>query len=70
MLVTINNEAIKVTPSQTLATLLEQYCQQTGLHLSQIAVAQSTTIIPRSEWSFHEPDDGECYTVFSAVAGG
>lgn len=70
MQIQINDESIHVSPEDSLATAIENFCDQHRIDPQQVAVAQHDCVIPRSKWSVHKPDQERPYTLFIAVAGG
>ncbi|ETS31388.1 sulfur carrier protein ThiS [Photorhabdus temperata] len=66
MKITINDQLMELTAPLALQQLLEQ------LEWSQpgTALAINQTIIPRSNWSTHQVNDGDNILLFQAIAGG
>ncbi|NHB97871.1 sulfur carrier protein ThiS [Photorhabdus stackebrandtii] len=66
MKITINDQLMELTAPLALQQLLEQ------LEWSQpgTALAINQTIIPRSNWSTYQVNDGDNILLFQAIAGG
>ncbi|WP_350307089.1 sulfur carrier protein ThiS [Photorhabdus viridis] len=66
MKITINGQLMELTAPLALQQLLEQLERaQPGT-----ALAINQTIIPRSNWSTHQVNDGDNILLFQAIAGG
>ncbi|AKH62899.1 MULTISPECIES: sulfur carrier protein ThiS [Photorhabdus] len=66
MKITINDQLMELTAPLALQQLLEQLERaQPGT-----ALAINQTIIPRSNWSTHQVNDGDNILLFQAIAGG
>lgn len=70
MQIFINDEAVTVQTQDNLLAVLERYAKQQGILLDDVAVAQGTILIARSQWPTLKVTEDSRYSMFSAVAGG
>ena len=66
MKVFVNNKETELTQGNTVADL----AQQLGLPQQGVAIAVQNRMVPRTEWSIKELQEGDSLVIIKAACGG